>query len=217
MDRASFLATVEEGNLDAVKSALADDPFLASADASEPSAVLAALYRGHTEIVEILCQHAALTLAEASACGDRERVAKLLAEGGESVGGFTSDGWTPLHLAAFFGHAEVARALVAAAAPLDERATSRNPTANRPLHAALAGAEDEETIRCLLEAGALVDDRAGGGYTPLHLAASRGSASLVEMLLRRGADASARTDEGRTAADIALERGHAHVASQLEG
>lgn len=217
MDRARFLSTVESGDVDAVKSALAEDPSLASSpDESEPSAVLAALYRSHTEIVEILREHAPLTLAEASACGDRKRVAQLLAESADALGGFTADGWTPLHLAAFFGRADVAGALVAAGAPLDERATSRNSTANRPLHAALAGAEDEDTIRCLLDGGARVDDRAGGGYTPLHLAASRGNTSVVEMLLRRGADVSTRTDDGLTAADIAWERGHGHVAALLQ-
>jgi ankyrin repeat protein len=37
----------------------------------------------------------------------------------------------------------------------------------------------------------------------------------VSRLLARGADATLRTGDGRTAADVARERGHATVAAQL--
>lgn len=42
------------------------------------------------------------------------------------------------------------------------------------------------------------------GYTPLHLAAQRGDADLVKVLLQAGADKSARDAAGKTAADYAV-------------
>jgi len=217
MDRTRFLEAVEAGDVDAVRTALVGDSTLAStAGDAEPSAVLAALYRGHAQLVALLREHAKLTLAEAAALDAAERIDEILAEDRGALTSFTSDGWTPLHLAAFFGRAGATRSLIAAGAPLGEGADARNYMANRPLHAALAGAEDEETVTLLLEAGAGVADVAAGGVTPLHLAASRGNTRMVAALLERGADPSAQMDTGQTPADLARERGHPDVADRLE-
>lgn len=126
---------------------------------------------------------------------------------------FTADGWTPLHLAAFHGDAEqVATLLATGASPL---ARSRNAMANTPLHAAIAGAESDLVVRALLAGGASAVLAAGGGATPLHLAASRGNRALCELLLAHGADPRAAMDDGKRADAIAAERGHAQVAAWL--
>ena len=57
---------------------------------------------------------------------------------------------------------------------------------------------------------------AGGGFTPLHLAAGRGELPLVTRLLLRGAETSARTAEGRTPVDLARAGGHEPTARFLE-
>ena len=79
---------------------------------------------------------AALTIFEASAAGEVERVERLLSQS-EPSGGYSGDGWTPLHLAAFFGHARIIELLLAHRA--DVTARSRNSNGNTALHAALAG------------------------------------------------------------------------------
>ncbi len=127
----------------------------------------------------------------------------------------SADGWTALHLAGFLGQADVAKALLAAGA--DHTAVSGNATANQPLHAAIAGAGDAETICVLMEAGASVRFAAGGGWTPLHLAASRGNVTLCDALIARGALLGATSDDGKTPADIAAERGHGDLAARLRG
>jgi uncharacterized protein len=54
------------------------------------------------------------------------------------------------------------------------------------------------------------------GYTPLAYAAMKGSAPMIELLLRNGADASQVTKEGDTPVELALRMGHAEVADILK-
>jgi ankyrin repeat protein len=53
------------------------------------------------------------------------------------------------------------------------------------------------------------------GWTPLHGAAERGDAELVDALLAAGADPTVTHDGGLTAADIAESKGHAELATRL--
>jgi ankyrin repeat protein len=123
----------------------------------------------------------------------------------EALDGYSSDGWTALHLAAFFGDVEMAEELVRRGANVMQ--VSINPMANTPLHAAIAGKNNTRMISFLLAAGADVQARAAGGYTPLHIAASRGDKTTVQLLKDKGATEVADA-AGRLPADIALERGH---------
>jgi uncharacterized protein len=178
------------------------------------SLILNAIYFGRTELAARLAGLRAPDLCEAAALGDAKRVASLL-ERGDAVDVRSSDGWTPLHLAAYMGRAEAARALLSRGAAVD--AVSANATKNTPLCAALAGRGDDEIVRLLLDAGADPNFRAELGVTPLHLAASRGADALVQRLLEHGADGAARMDDGTTPAGIAAARGHAATAARLEG
>lgn len=217
MDRSEFLRAVENGDVDVVRDALAADPSLATTpSARAPSALLAALYRSHGELVSLLREHATPTLAEATALGDLDRVRALLAEDPRQIHERTADGWMPLHLAAFFGRAKVAKVLIDAGASPGEDAVSGNEMANFPLHAAIAGAQDAETIGTLLDAGADVNATAALGITPLHLAASRGNLQLIGTLLARGGNSALEMDSGQTPADMARERGHPEAANRLD-
>ena len=85
---------------------------------------------------------------------------------------------------------------------------------NTPLHAAIAGKRDHALITRLLDRGADVNTAAGGGITPLHLAASRGDVPLIDVLLAHGAQPT-ETDDGQTPIDLARERGHPEAAERL--
>jgi ankyrin repeat protein len=83
-----------------------------------------------------------------------------------------------------------------------------------PLHSACAGNHDE-VVAVLIAAGADVNARQAGGYTPLQGAAQNGADVTVDRLLAAGADRGARNDAGETAADVAAAAGHAELAARL--
>jgi uncharacterized protein len=78
------------------------------------------------------------------------------------------------------------------------------------------GAAGESLAPLLIALGADVHHVGGSGVNALHLAASRGFEPLSRLLLARGVDRLARTEDGKTAAEIARERGHLGVAAMLE-
>ncbi len=181
---------IAAGDLEALRRALPD---AASArDAQGVSALLFAVYhRNDAARDALLAAGAQVGPAEAAALG------RL---GGLDPAARSGDGFTSLHLAAFFGGAGAVRALLAAGA--DPDADDANPFHVRPLHSAVS-VRDEDATRALLEAGADPDVRQQRGYTPLHGAAHNDYVELVELLLAHGADASLETDDGQTAADMA--------------
>ncbi len=126
---------------------------------------------------------------------------------------FSTDGWTTLHLAAFFGHPGAVRLLLEHGSEVDARAL--NTMRNTPLHAAVAGPMDAGGVRLLLDHGADPDARQEGGFTPLHSAAQRGDAGTVRLLLERGARTERPDDEGRVPADLARAAGREEVARML--
>ena len=102
-------------------------------------------------------------------------------------------GRTPLMWAAFRGNEELTRLLLARGANVN----GFGPVGSALTQAAWAG--NVNIARILLDAGARVDQRdQKADYTPLHWAASseKSDASLVSLLLARGADANA--EGGRT-------------------
>ena len=80
---------------------------------------------------------------------------------------YAYDGWTPLHLAAFFGRREAAERLLGAGAALNAKST--NSLSNTPLHAAVAGGRTDVAL-LLIQRGAEVN---ASGRGPAHAAAHR--------------------------------------------
>jgi ankyrin repeat protein len=150
--------------------------------------ILEALYRGDRARAEQLAGEAdGLDIFEAAALGDRARLEELLRDDSELARAWSSDGFTALHYAAFFGTAEAVRALVAAGAGLETPSTNQEfaPDA-RPLHSAVAAGKSD-TAEALLEAGADPNARQHAGFTPLMEAEQRGDLDLAELLIRHGA------------------------------
>ena len=153
-----------------------------------------------------------LDICEAAAVGADERLQQLLGEDAGAAARLSPDGFTPLHLASFFGHEQAARLLVAGGADANVAADNRSRVL--PLHSAAAGGHTE-IGELLLDAGAAADEKQEGGFTPLHAAAHSGNLKLVELLLQHGADPRRAADDGRTAVDMAAEGGHEEVLDRL--
>lgn len=165
------------------------------------SPVMFAAYYHRPYVLDVLLAAGPpLDVFEAAATGQTERLTEQLGEGEV----FSPDGFTPLHLAAMFGHLETVRALLGGGA--DPCAVSRNAQAAQPLHSALGG-RHWAAAQELLSRGADVNAAQLGGWTPLLLAVREGAEEVVAELLSRGASPQARTDEGESAADLARENG----------
>jgi ankyrin repeat protein len=149
---------------------------------------------------------------EAAAFGDLDRLSEVLAEDPELVRAWSGDGFTPLHLAAFFGRTDAVRLLLARGAACDE--PGRGWMTGTPLHAAAAGSH-AFIVGMLLEAGADPNTVQRHGFTPLHSAAANGDLTSVEMLLAAGADPTRTNDDGRTPLALAEAAGDLVVADAL--
>ncbi len=205
---------IAAGQVGRVKELLKEQPELARArDPQGNSAILVAAYAGSPEIAAALqAAGAQVNAFEAAALGRTDLVLALLEMNPGLLRAFGHDGWSLLHLAAFFGHRELAAALLDRGA--SPAAISRNAMSNQPLHSAVAGRR-MELAKLLLKRGAEVNGRAQG-LTPLHLAAHAGHAPLAELLLAFGADTRVKDDAGVTPIQMAADQGHAALAESLK-
>ncbi|MBA3347213.1 MAG: ankyrin repeat domain-containing protein [Actinobacteria bacterium] len=209
-----FLA-IAAGDQERVRELVEDRPEVAAArDEDGLSAVLRAAYAGKGALVDLLLDaNPSLDVFDTAATG-RDRGLEELVEAEPGLArSWSPDGFTPLHLAAFFGNEGAARLLLEHGA--DANVVARHATLQvAPIHSAAAGGHTG-IVTLLLEAGADATARQNGGFTPLHSAAQNGDRESVEALLEGGADAGARDDEGQTPADLAAAAGHDELVDFL--
>jgi RNA polymerase sigma factor (sigma-70 family) len=94
------------------------------------------------------------------------------------------DGWTPLHLAAHYGHLEIVKLLVERGAEIE--AVSRNSIGNTPLSAAAFG-NRFDVVNYLLDRGARIEAPNAHGKTALDRATESGHTRMAELLRSRSA------------------------------
>lgn len=212
--KADMMAAVKSKDVAKVRALLDEDASLVNTRTPEgESGILTSVYYGAKEITELLLARGAeLNLFEAVALGETERVRSALAAEPDLLNAHSHDGWTPIHLAAFFGHPETAELLISLGANV--RLYGRNQMANTALHAALAGRRSD-IARMLIEAGADPNAVDAAGWVPLHHAAYIGDAEVVQMLIARGAQVNVQHKKGQSPLQMAEEKGQDHVAELL--
>ncbi len=219
MDATGLIEAIRGGDSNAVRAAVADDPGLArSRDEGGVSVICLSVYFGRDEIArELARMRDDLDVFEASTLGDVDRVRELIASTPGLANAYSPDGFHPLGYACFFGRQRLFDLLLEADTDLD--APARNPMQVRPLHSAVAHSDPDIALALaerLLRGGASPNVAQQNGFTPLHEAALRGHADLVQVLIRHHADASARNSEDQTPGDLARESGHLEVAKLIE-
>jgi len=214
-DVKTFHEHVKSGNLDAVQADLTADPALLNAanEAGQCAFLLAKYYRQPTMADYLLSLKPKLDVFTLCVAGHTADVLGVIGKAPELLEAHSTDGWTPLHLAGFFGWPELATALIDKGAVIDSRST--NSMKNTPLHAAAAGGATP-LVDLLLKRGANPNLRQEGGWTALHAAAQAGNRSMVETLLANGANVNQRADNNQTALDMALLKGHQDLVELLE-
>jgi ankyrin repeat protein len=211
----TFHESVKTGNLAQVRALLGEDPsLLDKKNEAGQTAILLSKYYGRPDITShLLSLHAKLDVFTAAAVGSEDVVFQELDRDPALIAAHSSDGWTPLHLAAFFGHRDLALRLIERGAEVDARST--NAMKNTPLHAAAAGRK-AELVKLLLKEGADPNATQEGGWTALHGAAQNGDREIVDILIAHGADLKARAANNQSALDLARLKGHQGISGLLE-
>jgi len=210
----AFFNAIQSGDLSGVASQLGKNPALAEASNEEGvTPILFALYHQEPEIANrIAATGAPLSIFEAAAIGNLDRVAELLRVDATLANAYAPDGFQPLGLAAFFGHLSVVELLLIQGAEVNT--PSRNSLNVRPLHSAVAS-QHLLIAQALLEQGADPNLRQAGDFTPLHGATQNGQLEMIQLLLKYDADLNAKSAEGLTPLAMAQERGHTQAIELL--
>ena len=209
-----YFKAIKDGELMKVEQMIKRNPSLVNAkDESGMSGIAVATYYGQPKVASLLVSRGAtLNVFEAAMIGDLAKVRDLVEHEISLENAYSADGFTALHLAAFFGQSRVVEFLVERGANVD--AVSANKMKVTPVHSAAAH-NQVEICEALLSNGADVNAKQENNFTPLHEAAQNGSMALAKLLLGHGAQVNAQTDDSRTPLDMTKESGP--VAGGREG
>jgi ankyrin repeat protein len=199
---------------------------------------------GHLEVVRVLIECGADLMASAdngqtplhvASSRGNVVVARILVEHGANVNAQDRKWWMPLHDASFCGSVEMARFLVEHGADVtarDNKGLSPRDVASRKGYAEVAHFLDEHGAHTISEAddrrtpssapteeadvrGTSATSGINIGWTPLHLAAAQGNVEVVRILVERGADTIAQTEDGRTPLHVAAQVGNTEIVRIL--
>ena len=207
---------VRAGDTVRLKALLAAEPGLVNVrNERGHSPVLIAQYHHRKEAVAVLlAAEPDLDLFDAASVGATARVAALLDRDPSQLNAYSNDGFYPLGLAAFFGHPETVRLLIARGADLAQ--VARNPMRVQPLNAAVAG-RSMDVVRLLVDAGAPIDPQQQEGWTPLHGAVHQGNLEMTKYLLAHGANPKLQNGNGKNAIGLAADAGNLEILKLLKG
>jgi len=184
-DSISFSWAIEQGDIQQVKRWLSEglDPEFQADQIG--SGLMIAAWHGNIPIMALFVEHGA-NIRRANRSGEQ-----------------------PLQLAAWNGHLEAVKWLLARGAVLN-----RDGNYWGALHYAVFNGH-QGLAKYLIEQGAEVNARSPNGSTPLILAAREGREDLTKVLLESGADPKAKNDRGDTALTMAMRYDHYRLGKMI--
>ena len=214
MDIGHLETLIENNQLQEIVNLLEQNPDLAVQQTShQVSPILLACFYQKLTIANAIAQFVKeLDIYDACATGKFEEVSLLVYKNPSVVHLQDNFGFTPLGLACFFAHEEIAKFLVLKAA--DVNIASKNGYNVFPIHSA-ALANNFNITQMLLQAGAYPNVCQKNGITALHTAAQLGNIEMIIALLEHGADITLKNDEGKRPADLAAEKGFSEISAIL--
>jgi curved DNA-binding protein CbpA/ankyrin repeat protein len=220
----ALLAAARDGDVSALLAILQP---ASAAPSAAPASASASAFQVQATLTPILRQAFRIACAK----GHVDTARELLAQGGHSLllsaqprsaaaatapdagTRAAADSWSallraPLHVAAASGHAAVAKFLVdqaaAAFAACSANATTAAASANRPAGlSAEAFQHEQQTLARRFRPLTFIDTADAYGRTALHLAVTANAPAVVRVLLKEGADPTARDMQGMTPVDLA--------------
>jgi ankyrin repeat protein len=184
-----------------------------------------AAYYGELKVAQVLVEHKAdvnsqdnegqtpMYLLLQNTTRDNDDIlnlARLLLEHGTDINLRTTDEWTLLHGAAYWGGLENMRVLLDYGA----NPNAENKEGETPLHLVSQSRLSYQErhggvgiVRLLLEHGVDLNARRKDGWTSLHLAAFKGRVEVAQVLLDHGANANTETEGGETALHLVVLQG----------
>ena len=187
-DTAKLVAAAADGDAKAVKSILKDDPSLVdAADWDGATPLLSASKSGHLDVV------------------------KALSSSGASIDKADSHGSTPLIEACSSGHLPVVKHLHDKGASVD----ITNEQGVGPVWAAAAAGKADVLQHLIKKLSAPLDTPRADGVSALMAASVGGHLDAVKLLLKNGADANGKDNDGLTPAMNACEKPGAEVLKEV--
>lgn len=214
MDITQLETYIENNQLDEIVALLSQKPQLATQHTSHQiSPMLLACYYKKMDIANAIAEFMpSLNIFDACAIGKFDDLTLLIFKDPKAINEYSADGFTPLGLACYFGHEEIARFLVLKGAEVN--LPSKNGFNVFPIHSAVAN-NSYNIAKILLEAGAYPNVCQKSGVAPLHSAAQLGNIELIILLLEHGAEVTLRMEGGKLPADLAAEKGFNEIAEIL--
>jgi len=218
-----LMSAAYDGDAEAISAVLARGASVNAVDGNSFTALAYAAQLGHLEAIGALLRAGADTRATvrgatplylAVQSGRLEAAETLAVADPGAVDVARPGGITPLMVAALIGRVDLVRHLLAAGASVravDDKGSSALYLAAQAAHA--------DVVRDLLAAGSVVDQPRTDGYaagtTPLCIAAEKGSAAVVSLLIDAGAAIDHSPADGGTPLIASAQRGHVEVVKLL--
>ncbi len=204
---------ITNGDINSLNMLLSTNPALAKGyESDEVSPLMLACYHRKPAATSLLLKYIdKIDLFEAAAAGKFDNVAYLIFTQPDTVNEYNADGFTPLALACYFGHYEVARYLILKGADVNK--SLNNSLGICPLHLAVAN-NNLDIVRMLIEHNVQINVQQNSGVSALHYAAKHGDAEMLILLLENGA-VDQPMEDGKLPADLARENGYIAIADIL--